>query len=236
VSDSLTEKVEPALLAVRAVELLRGALLPVPGSTAPPPAPPTAPSSSGQPDGDGSTEASAGPEEGPGDTSVFLGPAILASPGGVPVTPHLLAGAAHRALGRLGLDLRLVIPTTAGQVSAATGAMKLRTLMMGAGATLELTEPGSAWTVLTGLGLGAAHLWYDGQALPPALAAAGTTWAFAPVGDLVVRHRLHPLLSLRGDGTITMLLPEPILRISGQEVASFGQPAMVLAVALEVHP
>jgi len=240
VSDSLTEEVEPALLAVRAVELLRGALLPVPHAQNQPAAtsPPTA---SAEADGhhDGRTAPdAAGPgsaETGP-RTSVFLGPGILVSPGGVPVTPHLLAGASHRAIWRLGVDARMVIPTTAGQVSAAEGSMKLRTLFWGAAATLELTEPGSDWMVLTGLGLGAAHLWFDGQAVPPASAATGSTWAFAPFGELVARYRLHPLLSMRGDASVALLQPEPILRIAAREVASFGQPAVVLAVALEVHP
>ncbi len=244
VSDSLTEPAEPELLAVRAVELLRGALLPVPqpaaqpptaeSGQAPEPAPPSLPVNP-RPVGEEDSQ-NAGDSADDSATSFFLGPGLLVGPGGVPVTPQLLVGGHYRAVWRLGVDARLVIPTTAGRVSAPEGSMELRTLIMGAAATLQLTEPGSTWTALTGLGLGAAHLWFAGDALAPTTAAEGSTWAATPFAELAASYRLHPMLALRGDALATLLRPEPILRIAGREVASFGQPALVLAVAIEVRP
>ncbi len=249
VSDSLTEPAEPELLAVRAVELLRGALLPVPqpvgtqppsAGTAPAPSSSAADPSNGASPGGRDESPDRGVEngEGPHDsrTSFFLGPGLLVSPDGVPVTPHLLVGGSYRARWRLGVDARLVIPTTAGRVSAPEGSMLLRTLIMGAAATLQLTEPGSDWTVLTGLGMGAAHLWFEGEAVPPATAANGSTWAATPFAELSASYRLHPMLAMRGDTLASLLRPEPIVRIAGREVASVGQPALVLAIAIEVRP
>lgn len=253
VSDSLVEPAEPELLALRAVELLRGSLLPVPGhepddtgASGPGQAEPQAgrdragardgaPSASGAGSGPGHT----GPDQLTGNghgVALQVGPALLLSPGGVPATFHVLVGGGYRFVWRLSVDAAFLIPTTAATVYEPAGRMEMRTLLLSGGLSASLTPLESRWLARAGLGLGAAGLFFSGYASAPHVPRAGTEWAAAPYLTVGGGYRLHRVVGIRADAQVALLQPEPVLRIVGEEVASFGGPAVVIGLSAEVRP
>lgn len=244
VSDSLIEPPEHELLALRAVELLHGKLLPVPPdphspTAVTPAAPPTAtptpvPSSEGGAPADEPTDPWDDAQDGRG--GFLFGPALTLSPGGVPVVPHIRLSGSYRAIWRLGVEALAFIPITSSKVSAPEGSMDLRTVTFGAAATMQLTPPDLDLRALAGLGLAATALMYEGQAVPPHAASEGSAWAAAPFAEFAVSYALHPVVAVRLDGIAALLLPEPVLRIADREVASYGRPAVLVTLGVEIRP
>jgi hypothetical protein len=231
---------QPRLLVLRAVEILRERLLapPPPGRddagaagspppaalpVAPPPLPTAAPEAPPAPTG----------ARGP---SVFLGPALLASPGGVGVTPHVWLGARWAPLDRLDLELVALLPTTATTVTASEGSMSLRAGALGAGVAARLTAPAARLFVTAGAGLGAMLVAFDGAARAPWTAASGLRAVLLPHARAAAGYWIAPWFALRADVLLGFALPEPALWIAGQRVATFAEPATLLAVGLEVRP
>ena len=241
VEQDLAGSSEPRLLVLRAVELLRERLLPVPAppasadagaDTGPsievPDAPAPAPAHRAAPASVVATSA-----RGP---SAFAGPAVLASPGGVNATPHVWLGARWAPLARVDLELLAFLPTTAASVSAREGSMTLRAGALGAGAGVRLTDPASSLFACVGAGLGALLTAFEGQARAPWVSASGLRWAMLPYAHADAGYWLAPQIALRADVMMGFALPEPVLGIAGRRVAVFGEPAAVLAAAIEVRP
>mgnify|MGYP001822513908 FL=1 len=165
-----------------------------------------------------------------------LGPAVLLGPSGMPATPHVHVGASLRFAWRLSFDADVLVPTTAGTVSADHGRVDLRTLLLTGGLSVQLTPRESAWLARAGLGAGAAGLFFTGDADEPYEGRDGAKWALAPYASVVGGYYVHPVVALRADATATLLVPEPVVRIAGQEAATLGRPAVVLGAGLEVRP
>jgi hypothetical protein len=265
VSETFSGRAEPGLLALRAVELLRGRLIPVaatadaaaPSATSAPEAPSaaatTAPSASAASTAAPSSSAAAtsAPRvipQGPAPDklhpqaartprgSAHLGPAISMSPGGLPVAPALRIGGAWRVVERLDLDAVAMIPLTAATVAANEGSMDLRVLALGAGADVLLTDPAWALALRAGAGLGIAGFFFEGHAKAPWVSASGSQWSALPYLQAGAGYRLTPLLSLRADVLAAIVRPEPVLVIAGNRAGSFGTPAVFGSLSLEVHP
>jgi hypothetical protein len=78
---------------------------------------------------------------------------------------------------------------------------------------------------------------FSGNAEAPYTGDSGTRWAVAPYASVSASYRLHPRVSLRLDLYAALVRPEPVLRIAGQEVASFAQPLLVMpSLGVEVRP
>jgi hypothetical protein len=238
-----------ALLALRAVELLRGRLIPSgPAPTidaaapadladtgapdAAPPTPPEAPTLSAPKVAP--PAASSLPTAGP--FALFLAPAVLLSPGGLPATPHVRLGAEWFPVDRVGVDFVTFLPTVPATVSAAEGSVALRILELGGGLHGTLTDPASALSFRVGLGLNAMLVVFDGNAAPPFIAARGSSWIASPYASIGAAYRAYPRLAIRAEMLATLVTPEPVLRIAEREVASFGQPAVFLSLGIEVRP
>jgi hypothetical protein len=256
VSESLHGPIEPGLLPLRAVELLRGRLIPLPQepqreagnaspdalSTGPEDAkveggPPLSAAPSGSP-----TPPPVAPRlppraaEPPGRLSLHLSAAVLLSPGGVPATPEVRFGAAWSLLSRLDLDAVAFLPTSGSTVEAPEGNVDLRILDFGAGFRGTLTDPAANLSIAMGLGLGAMLLLFEGDASEPFISAKGRRWVPSPYTSITARYHLHPRFALRADILATLTRPEPVVRIADREVASFGQPAVFLSLGIEVRP
>ncbi len=259
VSDSLSGDAEPAVLALRAVELLRARLIPVPQNPPPedevdaadvqpdvelPQTTPSPPVASSPPRPLPRPALPKVQREAPKRAEprashpldLFFAPAVLFSPGGVDPTPHLRLGAQWNPVPRAGIETLAFIPISAATVSAPEGSIDLRVLNLGAGIRGLLTEPESRWFVNTGIGLGAILLLFEGTASEPQLGQAGSHWVASPYAVLGAGYRLSSRLALRIDALGSLVRPEPVLRIAGQRIASFGQPAVFLACGLEVRP
>lgn len=228
VSDELQGAAEPEMLALRAVELLRGRLVPVVERD--PPATSRTPSTSTPHD-----EVRPTP---PRDrrASIGLAPAIAASPGGVPVVPMIGLAGRYRAIWRLGVEAHAFIPTIAATLYESEGNVDLRSLALGGGATLLITPPDDAFLVMTGVGLDAVGVFYAGEPIPPYAADSGSRWSAAPYANLGIGYRVLPWLALRADAQVSLLLPRQIVRIAGRETASYGWPLVLGALSVEVWP
>lgn len=258
VSESLAGRAEPGLLALRAVELLRGRLLPVAATPAitgtatvspdPAPAPTSAPTSASAaataapaPSGTGTA-----PPEGSGAPhaalprasrgSLHIGPAVAVSPGGAPALPALRLGGAWRFLARLELDALALIPLAAATVTAPEGQIDLRVLAAGTGVNVHFTRPESALALHAGGGIGIATFFFEGRATAPWISASGTHAAAMPFIEAGAGYRFTPVIGLRADVLAALARPEPVLVIAGREVASFGSPLVLASIALEIHP
>lgn len=253
VSETVKGGADPGLLALRAVELLRGRLLPVAASPSAAPTSPTpAPTSSAAPSvaptsstpGPASSAApspSARPDVPPPSRalswpSLHIGPAIAASPGGVPVTPALRAGVAWRVAGPVELDALVMIPLAAGGVSADEGQMELRVIAFGAGAAARWTDVAPRLSLRAGAGMGAAGFLFEGRAVAPWVSASGDRWSALPFVEAGAAYRFTDVLAVRADVLAALALPPPVLVIAGHEVASFGAPAVFVSLAVEVQP
>jgi hypothetical protein len=250
VSQSLSGSTEPGLLAHRAVELLRGRLLPVPksandggtapGSTLTPTPTPTPTAAAAVQSASATTAAERGPPAGPPArpprASLHLGPALVLSPGGVPAAPALRVGGGWRAFGPVELDGFAMLPLAAATVTAAEGQVDLRVLAFGAGASVLFTQPSSALAVRAGGGLGAAAFFFEGRATAPWVSASGNGWSALPFVAVGAGYRFTPLLAVRADFLAALARPEPLLVMAGRAVAAFGSPAVFASIALEVLP
>src|SRR5262249_43259059 len=112
----------------------------------------------------------------------------------------------------------------------------LKVFSFGAGARALLTDPLADLSVALGLGLHAARVSFDGHAEAPWTAESGGRWVAAPYAGATAAYRLHPRVALRLDLLASLVRPEPVLRIAGREVASFGQPAVFPSLSVEVRP
>ena len=253
VSESVKSGADPGLLALRAIELLRGRLVPVSASPSAAASSATEPSSvassSAAPSG---TVAAAPPtarpqtpraprapaqeERPPSRFGLHVGPAIAASPGGVPVSPSLRAGVAWRLVGPIEVGGVVMIPLAGGTVAAAEGQMDLRVIAIGAGASARWVDPLPRLSLHAGLGAGAAGFLFDGRAVPPWVSASGDRWSALPFVEAGASYRFTPVFAVRADVLAALALPQPVLVIAGREVASFGAPAVFASLAVEVHP
>jgi hypothetical protein len=235
---------DAALLALRAVELLRGRLLPVASSAAPASSsapPPAAPASATPPVSSVPPGPVAPPVE-PAravwsrDASGHAAPVLLVAPGGLPPAVGVLVGGRGRVAERIEIDASLIVPTAGASVSDAHGSARLRFASIGVGAAVELTPPRGRVYATAGLGASLALLVYSGEAGAPYVGSSGARAAVVPHARVAAGLGLTPRVGLRLDVLAALVRPEPALRIAGAEVASLGAPLAGLALGLEVRP
>jgi hypothetical protein len=114
--------------------------------------------------------------------------------------------------------------------------MTLRVGAVAAGAALRITEPAASLFVTAGAGLGAMVAGFEGQARAPWEPAGGLRASMLPYAHAAAGYWLLPRLALRADVMVGFALPEPVLIIAGQRVATFGEPATLVAAGIEVRP
>jgi hypothetical protein len=228
-----TGTAEPGLLALRAVELLHGRVLPVPAQAA-------APLDGGTPDAAVTTPSPAPADAGPAPPqpspfSAFAGPAILVS-SDVDPSLHVWIGARLNVATRIDLELAGALPTMAAAVSGVTGTAGARIGTLGLAAKYRFTEPASPLFASAGLGLGAFLSVVSGDASRASNAALGSRSAAFPYLGVGAGYWFANHVALRGDALLGVALPAPVVQVKGKEVASFGTPTVLFAAALEVRP
>ncbi len=228
---------EPGLLALRAVELLHGRILPVPAQAG-------APLDGGTADAAATTDAGAAPPPEPRPTteparlspfSAFVGPAILTS-SSVDPTLHVWLGARVNLATRIDLELAGAIPTTATAVPGVTGTAGARIRTFGLAANFRFTEPASPLFASAGLGIGALVSVVSGDATKASNAALGTRAGALPYLRAGAGYWIASHVALRGDALLGTTLPAPVIKVKSDDVATFGAPTLIFAAALEVRP
>ena len=229
---------EPGLLALRAVELLHGRILPVPAAPAGSldGGVPDAATTSASSDASGATPPKpTSPTPVPSSFSAFAGPAVLMS-SSVDPTFHLWIGARLNLATRIDLELAGAIPTTASAVPGIGGTASVRLGTLGLAANFRFTEPSSPLFVSAGLGLGALIAVVSGDSVKSSKAALGTSAAALPYVRLGAGYWLADHVAVRGDALLGAALPAPVVQVKGKDIASFGTPTVTLAAAIEVRP
>lgn len=231
---------EPGLLALRAVELLHGRILPVPSAAGAAPdggAPAAAAAAPATTTGRSAAEPPRPATQGspPSSFSAFVGPAILTSSSADP-TFHLWIGARLNLATRVDLELAGAVPTTASAVAGITGTAGARFATLGLAANFRFTEPTSSLFASAGLGLGALVAVVSGDATKASNAALGTSAAALPYLRVGAGYWLADHVAVRGDALLGAALPAPVVEMKGKEIASFGTPTVIFAAALEVRP
>lgn len=259
---------EPALLALRAVELLRGRLVPVPSpprpepppndpepapapapsvvspSAAPiPPAPapvpaapvPATPVASMSAPTVSAPDHPAPPPARARPTTLALGPALTASPGGMPVMASIRLTGGYRFWQRLGAEGFLVAPTIVARLEEPEGVVELRVLSFGGALSVSLTDPVDDLRVSLSVGAAALSLIHGAESTSMAEGTRGTRWSTFPRAGVAVSYPIIPLLAIRADFEGGVVLPQPIVRVVGREVASFGLPLMIASLGVEVR-
>lgn len=231
---------DSGLLALRAVELLRGRLLqvaaPIAARVEPPIGPPpiasplaSAPPAPGVPD-----DRRASQLRSPSRFAVAIGPALLATPGGLAPLPGAFLGADARVGDRLHAGLALLPPIATSAARGAQGGASVRLGLAAASASARF-DLGRAFFD-AGAGAGVVLALFSGDATPPAIASSGAAALFFPFARAGGGASLGDRLALRADLLFGATLPRAAIRVAGEEVASLGRPLALGVVALEVTP
>ncbi len=245
VTDTIVGAQQPGILALRAVEILRARLLH--GGEAP-----EAPSdASAPPEGPAVVEplprlpppprpARPLPDT-PDDATerrlaISLAPLVSFSPGGVPPMLRIRLAGGYRIAEHLGVEVGLVAPTAAASLVEPEGEVALRLLELGGGLTVPLTALKDDWHLAPSVGLSALATFFDATGGVGVDGASGARWSAAPSLGFAAGYRVTPLFALRADLVGSVLVPHPVVRVLGREVASYGLPAVSLSVGVEVSP
>ena len=222
-----------ASLVLRAAEMMRARIIPAP--LPPPPSPPPPPSRPRPPAAEAPSEPAPIPRRAR-PLFMSLSPGVLLSPGGAPPMALLRIGIGYRLGWRLSVVLDAFSPTAPGAVGNDGGSIDLWYFHLSASAQIAFTELTSPFAVFGGMGLGTTSLFYSGDAAPPNVAEEGSVWTIAPTASLGAAYYPLEELGVRADVHVSVARPEPVFRVAGDEVARFGQPAVVISLGLEVRP
>jgi hypothetical protein len=256
---------DPALLALRAVEVLRAKLVKVPLALPPPDreadagsleaeAPETgAPDASVAPDaafpaavtdaGPVTTPpfapdsgASAARPERPHPVGLFVAPALLWNAMSSVPSFEVRGGVAWDFLTRLGIELHGLVPATAWNGTAEGGSVAFRVGALGGGLRGTVTDPAAPVSLMLGLGAEAMWISFTSTAQMGSTAHAGTSWIPAPYLSVAAVYRPHPVVALRLDVTAAAVLKKFVFRVDEQEAGSFGVVAVSPSLGVEVRP
>ncbi len=257
VEEQRGEEGDSAALSLRAVELLRGRLLPMessgpdPISDGQPPPPRTSPPvarSAPPPPGPlipplrlPERPRPAPPVHGPARPfrlSLRLAPAALVHPrgDGISAAGTLVAGARWMFAGRLGGDLVALVPVLPTTIASSEGRVQLAAGVLGLGAWLDVLDPASPVGMGLGAGLGAGFLSYYGQPQTARVEGRDGSVPYAlPFARWGLVWRALPGFGVCLEALGAVVTPRPVLRLPGRSTdAYFGQPLLAFGVGLEV--
>ncbi len=231
--DPPNDKSDPAVVALGAVELLHGALLPVDAKPLPAPAP-VAPPPSTPPVVD--NRAPREPARGP--FAFQLGGGGAFAPGGVPAAPVIVAGASWAPWRGLELALWTLFPTAPGTVMTDEGSIHVHVGGGGVNVGASLVDVGGRFDLHASLGAGVLVTAVDGDARSGggAASSSASSASFFPHARVAGAVRLVPWLSARADVLAGLLTPEPVVQSLARPVARVGQPELAFVASLEARP
>ena len=116
------------------------------------------------------------------------------------------------------------------------GSVDLRVFAFGGGLRGVVTDPAAPFSIALGLGVDAVLLAFAGKAEAPLVGESGSKWAAAPYVSATAAYRVHPMVALRLDVLAAIVRPEPVLRVANVDVATFGLPAVLPSLGIEVRP
>jgi hypothetical protein len=225
-----------AVLAVRAVELLRASLLEAidppasartPSSPEPVPSPPPLPRevSTFMLAGRTATEPRFALQAGVGAIHSFagIGPALL---------PVL--GLAYRFTPVFAVGVRAAGPAFAADLAARGGTVAVRQKLAMLELTYELPLEGASLRPLFLAGAGVYHLDVVGAAPPPYRGESGDLLAAVFTAGPGAKFRLSARVSLLADLRLLVIVPQPVVLAAQQEVGRMSRPSLFGEAAVDV--
>jgi hypothetical protein len=234
-----------ALVAVRVVELLRASLLeiesslPPRGEVATPPAAaralvapvrkpaPPAPAPAPVPTIVAETPA-------PPRLRVGLGPAVGLSPGGFGPSGQAVLDLRYAPVPHLDVALAVVAPIVPVGVEADVGSATVVFTQFGAEVAFVLAPVDSEWNAALGVGTALSWMHVDGSADPPFEEHADDLLTAFPYARLLGSYGLSRIVRLVLDARIGGALPRPVVSIADRAEASWGRPAAIVGLDLEI--
>jgi hypothetical protein len=222
-----------AVSVLRAVEVVRAALL---ESPAPAPAPPVV---TRKPPSPAPTVSIAPP---PADTptrppqsrlTLELAPAVAGAPGGVPPSASLLVGARWMP-GPLGPAAFVVIPIFPAHLDGIEGSAAVRAAVVGAG--LHFAPGPREASLHPGIEAGLAGVWLliGGAATTGYIGRSDNLLAAAPYIRAGLSLAISPQVALRADFLGAVTLSEPVITFAGRQAATWGRPILLGSGGLEI--
>lgn len=229
------------VLALRAVELLRGRLIKVERAEAPRPAP--APSPTGVPAPDRRPPPPEPPAAHPplraaqGRVSLYLLPSVVVHPAsGISASGAALGGVRWMITPRIGGDLSALVSVVPAVIEAPGGEARISGAVIGLGAWVALLD--STLPVATGFGAGlaAGFMNYDGEATASNVRGVDGTVPYAlPYARWAFEWSALPPLGLRAEILAGIAAPRPVIRLAGREDDGlFGRPLVAFALGLQM--
>jgi hypothetical protein len=217
---SSSERTDPAIVSLWAVEALRASgvapePLPAPPVvTAPLAAPPPAPVS-------------------PRRFALQLGPAAVLSPGGVGPSAQLVAGLRWFVTGRAGGELLLILPAMPSRLERAAGSTEVSIGCVAAGPVVSLGDVDARWSAQLAAGAALTLVRVSGVGAADYLGETGHVVGGGPYARAGVALRLSSSLRLRADALGGAVFPQPVIYFADQRVADWGRPWLGTTLALE---
>jgi hypothetical protein len=233
-SEVVAQEERDALIALRAVELLRASLLEV-ESTLPPRGEVKAPEpvreaakkvlpSSPEPDE---------PERVP--PSMWLGVAGGLGWGrGAPPTAHATLQARGTLHRWLELEGGVVAPLSSISIEEPEGQANVLWSTLLVDANVPLLRPDGAWGLRVGLGVGVSWLHVEATAAPPYASASDDLFVAWPHGHLAASWAPVEQLRLVLAARVGATTPRPVVRFAGRDVLQFGRPLALITFGPEL--
>ena len=218
-----------AVLVLRAVELVRVALLD------PPPAPVTTPPAAA-PRNALAAATIAAPrsiEAVPSRFAIELAPAIAVSPGGVPASATLLVGARWMR-GSLGPSAFVTIPIFASRVDGVQGVADVRSAMLGAGLRFAPREREAIVSPSVEAGFSGAWLLIHGTGASGYSGRSDNLLVAAPYARAGLSLRISAQVALQADLLGSFALSRTSITFAGRPAASWGWPALLGSSGVEL--
>ncbi len=144
-----------------------------------------------------------------------------------------------RATSRIGARLVGHTSLSPAHVVTASGAVDVRSQVVGAMATFSWVDASSAssasrWVPTLSIGVAASRVSATGTAVPPFVSASEATWSAGPLGALGFAWSFAPGLRLRADSLAVLGLPPVHVSTPTKDIGWWGAPALIVSFGLEV--
>ena len=233
-----TDQRSEQVLALRVAEALRarGILLSGPKRRGREPAPrPTPEPSSAVPRNDGAKPSVPARDRDRAWLWFELGAGLALSPGGLEPLALAEAGARFEFAERWSFSLNALLPVSHQTVTAAEGEAEVSTWLAGGGLDFE-------WTRLpfgglrSGIGAALAVTTMSGNAGPDFASSEDVVTTFVPLARSSFYVDLGRRFRLRSGVAVGTTLPEVRVAFGSRDVASWGEPVLVMSLVLETTP
>jgi hypothetical protein len=221
---------EPAVVAVRAVELLRASLLEIEAPHPPRGEEPAGPQVRALV---APAARAAADRVAPARLTFGIGPAVTASPGGLGGSTSVLATLRWWPADRIGVGSFVMFPAGTIRVDGPEGEALVSATVIGAGARWALADRSDTWLPELGAGVSIVTTRMDGLGYTPYIGASDRVTVAAPYLDGGLGIALSPGLRLRVEALGGVATPRPVVRFAGREAATWGRPFAVGALCLE---